>query len=160
MRIPCLLALSLVFLIAGCAHNISPPSLALVDRSITFSKLWENPDAYQGKYVLLGGTIAYADHTREGYELEVVQYGLDGRETPDPISLSGGRFIAVTPESLYTPACKRGTPVSMVGEVTGKKTRELKGVEYTYPVIAIKELKVFKTPNEQFFQNWNPYGEK
>jgi outer membrane lipoprotein len=152
------LVLPVAILVSGCAHVISPQSLALADRSITFSMLQENPDAYRGKYVLLGGTVAEMTQTGEGIQLEVKQYDLDSRETPDITAGPGGRFLALTSVSPDATACKPGALVSMVGEVRGKKVQPLKGEDYTYPLIAIKELKIIPPPDENTFRTWVPYG--
>jgi outer membrane lipoprotein len=153
-----ILALPLLLLVTGCAHQISEKSLALADRSITFSKLRENPDAYRGKFIVLGGTIAIVKDIQEGTQLEVVQYDLDSREMPDETSVSGGRFLAITPDFLDISTCRPGAAVSLGGEVAGGKAQPLQGAEYTYPVIVIKELHFVKVPEEQFFRTWNPYG--
>src|SRR6266487_5530289 len=152
------LALPLLLLVAGCAHNISQQSLAMADRTITFSKLQENPDAYRGKFVVLGGLVVGATRSQGGTEYEVLQYNLDSRETPDETSASGGRFLADVPDSLKIAPCKKGTLVSMAGEVTGKLVEPLKGVDYTYPVIAVKELHIVRVPDDDFFRTWNPYA--
>jgi hypothetical protein len=46
----------------------------------------------------------------------------------------------------------------MVGEVRGKKVQPLKGEDYTYPVVAIKEIKLIPPPDEDTFRTWVPYG--
>lgn len=145
-------------LVGGCAHNLSERSLALADRTITFGKLRENPDAYRGKFVILGGVIKAITHTPQGTQLEVEQYGLDSREMPDEASGSGGRFLAMAPEKLTGSVCGTGLLVSMAGEVAGKKIMFREGEEHVYPVIAIKELRIIRTPNEDFFRTWIPYG--
>jgi outer membrane lipoprotein len=150
--------LPLLLLVGGCAHNLSKRSLALADRSITFGKLRENPDAYRGKFVILGGVIKAISHTPQGTRLEVVQYGLNGREMPDEASGSGGRFLALAPEKLPESVCGTGLLVSMAGEVVGKKVLFREGEEYVYPVIAVKELRIVRTPDEDFFRTWIPYG--
>lgn len=153
-----ILVLPVVFLISGCAHTISQQSLALVDRSVTFGMLLENPDAYRGKYVLLGGAVAEMTKTAEGTQLEVKQYDLDDREMPDLTAGPGGRFMAITSATPSATACKPGTLVTMVGEVRGKKVQPLKGEDYTYPVIVVKELKFPPPPGEDVFRTWTPYG--
>jgi outer membrane lipoprotein len=160
MRKLFILALPYLLFISGCAHNISQQSLAMADHSITFTMLQENPDAYRGKFVLLGGAIMGAKQTQLGIEYEVNQYNLDSRETPDVTSASGGRFLAITAASLGVPLCKTATLVSMVGEVAGREVRQLKGVDYRYPVIIVKELYIARLPSESdnYFRTWSPYG--
>ncbi len=153
-----IMMLPLLLLAGGCAHNLSKRSLALADRTITFGKLRENPDAYRGKFVILGGVINTISHTPQGTQLEVAQYSLDGREMPDEASSSGGRFLAMAPEQLTASVCRTGLLVSMAGEVMGKKVLLREGEEDVYPVIAIKELRIVRTPDEDFFRSWIPYG--
>jgi len=88
----------------------------------------------------------------------VEQYRLDGREMPDEASGSGGRFLAIVPEKLAESICGTGLLVSMAGEVMGKKATVIEGVESSYPVIAVRELRIIRPPNENFFRTWIPYG--
>ena len=152
------LAFPMLLQVVGCAHLIDQKSREMADRTITFSALRENPDAYKGKFIILGGIIAAVRDVQEGTELEVEQHELDSREAPDVTSVSGGRFLATTPEFLPAATCRAGALVSMAGEVAGGKVRKLKGADYTYPVIVIKELHIIKPPDENFFRTWNPYG--
>lgn len=136
--------LPLMLLISGCAHWISEPSRVVADRTITLSQLRENPDAYRGKLVLVGGTVAAVMHTGEGTRLEVVEYRLDSRELPDQVVPSRGRFLATTPEILDQARYKPGALVTMMGEVVGKKVQHPGGAEY--PVIAIREIRAIELP--------------
>ncbi len=140
MRKPLVLAVPMLLILTGCAHYISEASRVQADRSITFGKLRADPDAFRGKFVLLGGTVAAVTRTGEGTQLEVVQYNVDSRELPDVVTPSGGRFLATTSESLDPASYKPGALVTMMGEAAGKKVLPLQGVAYTYPVIAIKEI--------------------
>ncbi len=141
-----ILALFPLVFFTGCAHWISDQSRALADRTITFSKLRENPDAFRGKFVLLGGTVAAVARNAEGTSLEVIEYRLDSRELPDVVVPSRGRFLATTPESLDPAHFKPGALVSLMGEVVGAKVQPLEGVAYTYPVIAIREIRAIELP--------------
>ena len=163
MRKILILVLPAVLFVTGCAHQISEKSLALADRNVSFSKLRENPDAYRGKLVILGGTVADVTSLPEGTQLEVIQYEVDRRETPDPTTVSGGRFLAITPDKLRLPACRPGARVSLAGEVAGRKVQPLKGEAYSYPVIIIKELHIIKSPGVIYpdgdsLSPWKPYG--
>lgn len=150
-------ALAMVFLLllAGCAHWISPQSRDMVDRTITFNRLIDNPDAYRGKYVLLGGSIASVQRGGGGTQLEVIQHHMDSRELPDESVPSGGRFLATTPLSLDPEKYEPGTLVTMVGEVTGRKVQLLDGREYFYPVIAIREVHDIVIEQEK---QWGYFG--
>ncbi len=158
MRKSFIIMLPLLLLLGGCAHNLSKRALALADRTITFDKLKENPDAYRGKIVILGGVIKTITQTPQGTELEVEQYRLDGREMPDEASGSGGRFLAIVPEKLAKSICGTGLLVSMAGEVAGKKAMVIEGEEFSYPEVAVRELRIIRPPNQDFFRTWLPYG--
>lgn len=134
-----------LLMLSGCAHVISEEARRLVDPTVTFTMLRENPEAYVGKYVMAGGIIAGAKNNREGGQLEVVQLPLDADGTPEDSVNSGGRFLATTPAFLDILIYKPGRLVTIVGEVKGKKTLPLDQVDYSYPVISIREVHTWKT---------------
>lgn len=143
-----IMMLPFLLLLGGCAHWISEPSRALADRSISFSQLSKNPDGYIGKYVMLGGVIAAIKRGNEGTQIEVIQHTVGCTELPDESIHSEGRFWAATSVTLNPEKFEPGTLVSMVGEVTGKKTQSLQGREYIYPMIAIKEIRDIVIPQD------------
>lgn len=130
--------------LAGCAHVISEEARRMVDPAVSFSKLKENPDNYIGKYLLLGGAMAAAKNTKEGAQLEVVQFNLESSGIPEDSFHSGGRFLAVTPDFLDPAIYRPGRMVTLMGEVKGKKTLPLDEADYTYPVLSIREIYVWK----------------
>lgn len=163
-----LLIISLLALcsLSGCAHVISDEARKLVDPTITFDRLRANPDAYVGKFVILGGVIAGTKNTREGGQLEIVQVQLSDDEMPEDSFRSGGRFLATTPDFLDVMIYKPNRLVTLMGEVKSKKTQPLDDVDYTYPVIAIRELHVWKSydyergypyPPPAPFYDYDPY---
>lgn len=158
MRKSLLTLLPLLLIVGGCAHNLSKEALALADRTISFSKLSENPDAFRGKTVILGGVIRKTTQTPHGTRLEVQQYSLDGREMPDETSDSGGRFLANVPERLAGSICGTGLLVSMAGQVMGKEAIVSEEKEFSYPLIGVRELRIIRPPNVDFFRTWIPYG--
>ncbi len=137
MRKGLIAAVPLLFLVTGCAHYLSGPARATVDRRVTFGQLRKAPDAYRGKVVMLGGVIADVTPLAAGTRLEVVEHPLDSRELPIEVVPSGGRFLAVTRERLDPERYRPGVLVSMVGEVAG--TQSGKGCDY--PVIEVREIR-------------------
>ncbi len=131
-------------LLAGCTHAISRESLDLVDQNISFHQLKENPDGLVGKYVLLGGVIAGVENSSSGGELEVVQVGLDWLGRPEEGAPSEGRFIARSDRFLDPVIFAKGLMVSLVGRAEGKKSKLLGGMEYDYPVVAIREIRILQ----------------
>lgn len=146
------------FLCAGCATRvISEESLRLVDRSLGFAQLKENPDRYVGSHVLLGGAIASVGNTKQMGQLEVVQFQLDSDNMPVEANVSGGRFLARTDGFLDPLVFKPGRLVTIVGEVKGQKTMRLDQVEYDYPVIAIREIHLWKPAEVRTYPYPYPY---
>jgi outer membrane lipoprotein len=151
--------------LSGCAHVISEESRRLVDKQLSFAELRQNPDAYLGKYVLLGGSIATAKNTKKGSELEVLQTTLDF-DMPRDTYYSEGRFIATTATFLDPLVYMQGRKITLVGEVTGKQVRAINDMEYMYPVVAIKELHLWEKfdydyhyyppPYYYFDSDWTP----
>jgi outer membrane lipoprotein len=157
--------LAFLFL-SGCAHVISEAARNQVDQSITFGKLRGNPEAFIGKNAMLGGIVVVAKNTKEGGQLEIVQFKLDELGFPIESSNSGGRFLATTPDFIDAMVYSPRRMVTIVGEVKGKKVLPLDEVDYTYPVISIKEIYAWKVqesergfpyPAPGSYNNYDPY---
>lgn len=143
----------LPLLITACAHHgVSKESLQLVDRSITYQALQEDPERLAGTYVHLGGTIAGVRNTEAGGELEIVELPLNGAGRPETGSASGGRFLARDKRFLDPMVYKPGLTISLVGDVQGQKTGALDNIAYRYPVVRIKELYIWKP--EEYQSAW------
>jgi outer membrane lipoprotein len=135
-------ALVLLFL-TGCAQVFSDNALRQVDPSIAFGQLKSDVQPYIGKYVKLGGIIAGINNTGEGSQLEIVQFNLGSDHIPNESAVSGGRFLAITPDYLDNMIYRTGRRVAVIGEVKEMRTLPLDQTEYTYPVIAILEIRVW-----------------
>jgi outer membrane lipoprotein len=139
-----LMVVSMLLTLSGCIHVISDESRNLVDPSISFGNLRQAPDSFAGKYVMFGGFIAGVKNAKDLSELEVVQANLDGSGYPDITDhYSGGRFLATTPAFLDPMVYRKERGVTIVGEVKGTKVMPLGKIEYTYPVVLIREIRVF-----------------
>jgi len=143
-------------LMSGCTHYISADSLQLVNQTIPFSAVKQNPDNYIDSYLLVGGEIAKVTNSKEGGEIEVVQVtvGNNGRPLGD-IRNSEGRFLAQIGYFVDPVIYKEGMIVTVVGQVKGKKVQPLDSVSYTYPLLAVRELHLWQ-PNE-LQQSYPPY---
>lgn len=142
-----LMALTLAFSLelTGCAKQvISREAQLIVDRSIPFAVVRQEPVRFSGKYLLAGGIIARVSNTSAGAELEVVQLPVGSGDRPDAKGRSEGRFLARTGRFLDPLIYKPGRLVTLVGRVAGSATRPLEGVEYAYPVLEIRELYLWK----------------
>ncbi len=137
--------LLVLLLLSGCARAISDEGRKLVDPTLSFGRLKEQPDGYIGKYVILGGQIVSTRNTKEGGQLEVVQYDLDSSGFPDDPLTSGGRFLATSPDFIDPAIYAPGRLVTLLGEVKGKRVLKLDEADYLYPMVAIREIHPWKS---------------
>lgn len=132
------LYLSLLFA-AGCTTVISEQSRKLVDSTAPFKEIKEAPENYIGKHVLLGGRIARTRNSSDGARIEIVQFELTSNSYPEDTFLSYGRFLATSSSYMDPLIFKQGMLLTLVGEIKGKMTMRLDDMDYTYPVIAMRE---------------------
>ncbi len=140
------LALMIICLVAACAPAISPQLRQQVDRGLSFAQLTADPDSYRGKMVLLGGVIVQTVPKPGVTEIEILQKPLDYWDEPVDGDRSGGRFL-VQAEGFHDPAIYRADrKITVVGEVAGSEVRKLEALDYRYPVIQAKAVKLWPRP--------------
>ncbi|MBE9572672.1 MAG: Slp family lipoprotein [Proteobacteria bacterium] len=137
------IAMAIPLLLAGCASVISQGALKEVDQTLSFEQLLENPEAYKGKTVLLGGNIIETQTLSDRTLIVVLQRPLGFRKKPSRDDVSKGRFIVFVPGFLDPAIYSPGRKVTIVGSVVGKEVRPLGEIEYTYPIIAKRELYIW-----------------
>jgi len=142
----------------GCVREIPKEWKAKVDRSITFAKLRESPDAYKGKEVMFGGRIIKTQNTKSGTMLEVLEEPLDSYDMPrSEEDSSGGRFLALYKGYLDSAIYQPGRQVTVVGEVKGSKTQSLDDLEYTYPYIEAENVHLWRKYTERSSSYYEAY---
>jgi len=139
-----LIFLIFVLLLTGCATVISEQSRKLVDTNDSFKVIKQAPDAYIGKHVMLGGRIANVKNSAEGAQLEIVQFELSTSGYPEDTFLSYGRFLATTGSYMDPLVYRRGMLITLVGEIKGKKIMRLDDMDYTYPVLTMREWHIWR----------------
>jgi outer membrane lipoprotein len=137
------LAAAAALAVAGCATVISQETLKTVDKDIRFEQVLENPEAYRGKVVLLGGEIINTENVPNKTVITVLQRSLGYNQKPDSEGESKGRFIVSTPDFLDPAIYRPRRKITVVGSVMGKEVRQLGELEYAYPVIEKKELHIW-----------------
>jgi outer membrane lipoprotein len=161
-----ILVLVLGFL-SGCVHAVSRGVPKEVDRKITFSALLQAPNAYQGKVVLLGGIIVNTTNKQDGTLLEVYDTMLDREGRPSNTDVSEGRFLALYQGFLDSEIYKQGRKVTIAGTVQGEKTQLLGEIQYRYPYLIIKEIRLWQEeapvdydsyPWGPWYDPWGPWG--
>lgn len=124
---------------SGCTTVISEQSRKLIDTEASFSEIRTSPETYIGKHLLLGGQIANIRNNQSGAQLEIVQFEVSSSGAPQESYVSYGRFIATTMQYIEPLIYRPGMMITLVGELKGKETRRLDDMDYTYPVIAMRE---------------------
>lgn len=147
----------LLVVLGGCAHVMSETGLKLADRSVHYDELRKNPEQFAGKVILVGGIIAGTQSSGDVTMLEVSQLELLDNGVPDEFSSSGGRFLAMSSELIDPVIYRPGKFVTIIGEVKGKKIQPIEGADYPYPVISVKELRLFRASESFATQPDNPY---
>jgi outer membrane lipoprotein len=139
---------SLLFLlgfILGCAPVISPELRAGADSSITFKQVAQNPNTYEGKIVLWGGEIIQALPQEDGTNLiEVLEWPLGWRGKPRRTVSFQGKFLVLSKESLDLSLYRRGTKITVAGEIqgsmSGEKVKSGSDPNYRYPLLLSREI--------------------
>ena len=152
--------LPLLLLSAGCAHVLPREALLAVDPAVDFAQVKANPEAHQGKTLLLGGLIVDSRLSREGTTLEVLRYTLDRWGEPQEVDEAGGRFLARTGRFLDPELYKPGMHLTLTGTVEGAETRPLQGYDYLYPVFRIETAYIWsrRYPAYYPYDYYSPYS--
>jgi outer membrane lipoprotein len=140
-----------IFLIAGflmllsaCAPVISQTTMSTVDKSVSFPALQQNPDAYKGSVVLLGGQIIATTVKANETWIEVLEKPLDYDQKPSDADQSFGRFLVRFQGFLDPAIYASGRKLTVAGQVEGKVVRPIKEINYTYPVLIAREHYLWK----------------
>lgn len=148
----------------GCSqYDVIPKSLdKQVDKSVTFNDIKTSPARYKGQVVVLGGEVLSAKRMQNSTRIEALSLPLSDELVPMTDKReSGGRFYAFDGgKEIVDPAVlKEGTPITVVGEVTGTTTGTIDKGTYVYPTLVIKDLtKWEKTEAPRFGYRYPYYG--
>lgn len=134
-----LIIAAVLLVIAGCGPVISENVLKTVDRDIEFRSVAADPDRYNGKSVVFGGTILNIENLEGVTVMEVVQEGLNSQLKPVERNESAGRFLVKFDRFVDPAIFSAGKRITVAGVVTGTETRPLGKGNYRYPVIEPKE---------------------
>jgi len=131
----------------ACAPPFPKDLLDKVEKNVSFSDLFKDPEPYRGKLLLLGGIIVETKNLKEGTQIEVLQKALDNESRPYMTDETAGRFLIVSSQFIDAAVYQRGRQITVLGEAAGSKTQQLGEAEYRYPVITAKDLHL-----------WAPYS--
>jgi outer membrane lipoprotein len=135
----------LVGVTACSRYDVIPDQLdKQVNKNVSFKQIEHSPSSYKGQVVVLGGEILSAKRLTDKTQLEVLQLPLTEWYIPitDERSRSRGRFYAYDGgnEILDPAVLSEGTPVTLIGEITGTAKGMIGETEQEYPTLRIKDL--------------------
>lgn len=154
-----MLLVGLLLLLSSCASTFPKALMAQVDPTVSFPQLLQNPDAYRGRLILMGGELIRTVRGDGETELEILQRPLSADALPRLSQTSQGRFLVRVPASLQRELPTLGGLIAVVGEVRGSKDR---GGE-PLPYLEARELKAWPSsaalsvPPPSWVEPW-PYG--
>jgi outer membrane lipoprotein len=124
---------------------------------LRFDRLQQNPQAYQGKTVILGGVIVALEHGNDGTLLEVYQTRMDWMGEPVDLDVSAGRFLGLYEGFLDEEIYSKGRKVTIAGEVQGERVRDLGQLSYRYPFLTVREIHLWKKESDSRYLYPYPY---
>jgi outer membrane lipoprotein len=148
-------------ILAGCAPTFPEAVRRDLDRSLTFAAIIQDPEAYRGRNVLVGGEILGTTHLREETELEVLERPLDAFERPGAVDASAGRFVVRHPGFLDSLIYAPGRLVTVAGRVAGAVVRPIGEAQYRYALLEARALYLWPAaryePGPPPAWGWYPY---
>jgi outer membrane lipoprotein len=140
-----------LMLLSACAPQVIPKELeAQVDRNVSFLQVKQAPLSYKNRTIILGGEVLSIKRESDSTRIEVLQLPLDGSFEPaTDRTKSLGRFLGVQKEFLDPATLPVGTRVTIIGEVTGVTSLPLDEIQYSYPTLAVKHVKLWEPPSQR-----------
>ncbi|MBH0190779.1 MAG: Slp family lipoprotein [Nitrospira sp.] len=139
-------SLSVLLIASGCATE---DNLESSGPRVTYAQVKAAPETYTGQTVTFGGKVLSAKRLKEETRLEILQLPLVSSLKPAlDLSTSQGRFVATKKEFLDPATLPAGTFVTITGAVAGAIILPLDETDYTYPVVEIKNLRVWQKEEE------------
>ncbi|ROR01815.1 Slp family lipoprotein [Desulfosoma caldarium] len=131
---------SVVLVLSGCAHVISPQVRQQAAMKLSLEEVRKNPEAYKGTVVVWSGVILSGENKSDGTWLEILELPANRQGKPSSTTRSGGRFLAKDFRFLDTALYAPNRLVTVAGTLSGTQQRPLGAVPYVYPVVTVMEM--------------------
>jgi outer membrane lipoprotein len=156
-----IISLLVAGLLGGCATSELPAPVLENTEKVAFPQLAQNPSAYEGRRIVLGGEVIHAKRLADRTEIEVLALPLNSTDEPTwNRAAAQGRFLAYQTKDFLDPAIlPPGTRVTIVGEGKAALRKRMDEAEYTYPVIESDYLKIWpvRTLDGSYQYGYGPY---
>jgi outer membrane lipoprotein len=131
-------------LICSCAHTISKDIREGARLDVSFKSVKKDIGKYTGSTFIWGGFIVGTKRTEEGTEIQIVQNPVDSQGHIIDLDISYGRFIALHEGELDPLIYQRDRLITVAGELVGGREATLGKKPYTYPLLRISEIYLWK----------------
>jgi len=121
--------------LAGCATPVPGPIRQPVPGAPGVGEVRARPQAYTGRRVRWGGTIATVDNRKQGTWVEVVSRPLDRDGRPKETDATSGRFMARVPGFLDPAVYAAGRAFTVNGVIEGVVRKDIGQYPYRFPVV-------------------------
>ncbi len=148
----------LLLSLVGCASVISKQVRSEATGDLSLREVLVSPERYEGKVVIWSGTVLEAKNTPEGTLLKVLQKPADFQDRPKVTDVSEGRFLALERRYLDPAIYAKGREVTVAGTIVGKRTLPQGDIEYTYPLLEVKDLHLWRERIPDVYYAYPYYG--
>lgn len=131
---------AVLIVISGCAGVISKPVIQQVNQQAELAAVVAAPGTYTGDMVLWSGRIIATEPLKEGTLIEILHKPSDFNQRPEQSDRTQGRFLALNTGYLDPAIYETGREVTIAGRFNEMRTRPLGEIDYTYPLVAVKEI--------------------
>lgn len=144
-----LLYIQFLYILLMTACGTSPEfDTSGIDLDITPQHAADNTEILEGSQILWGGIIISSTNLKDETQIEVLAYPLASRYRPDIDLEPLGRFLAIQPGYLETRNFAQGRLITVSGVLQKNRIGRIGESEYTYPVINISQLQLWKTQRQ------------
>lgn len=137
----------LLLMVVGCTSAISKQVRSEATVDLSLREVLVSPERYEGKVVIWSGTVLEAKNTPEGTLLRVLQKPADYQDKPLYTDVSDGRFLALERRYLDPAIYSQGRAVTVAGKIVGKQAMPQGDIQYTYPLLEVKDLHLWPERN-------------
>jgi outer membrane lipoprotein len=149
---------SISFLLSACASPSREMTAKSGEDDSVFTRVFKDPESYAGSIVLWGGKIIETMNYPNGTEILVLETPLDYRGLPESAKYPRWRFIARTSKSLNPETYPQGKWITVEGKILGKGIRPLGKESYVYPVVEIRDVRIWSGARAPATYKWPSYG--
>ena len=145
-----------LLILSGCSV-ISQEIRQDVTRDVTIMAVQSNPEMYQGRKVIWGGSIISLKNLKDFTVIQVLQHPLDVRDRIKTRKESSGRFLVVVAGYLDSEIYKKEKEIIVAGTVDGVRVEPINEMEYAYPVLKPIEMKLFDPIDDSSYERLSPF---